>query len=236
MSAINEDIIIHYFAKNLSTGRGQTGDDGNHTLRLSKGGVLAAFTATPSIEEVNSTYARGLYAVTVPGADNDTLSMALCGISSTSNVEIVPTAWLNDSASLSDIYDSLQNPITNSGAYWRDGVISIVRGDDYDGLSQPKLSRDFTDADNDLTEWTAKMTWRKYGRPDAETPVYTETVTPTHVSGTTYRVQFAPLNAQTSVMAPVKNGYYYDVLFLHPDGKRSTREIGNIIVARNASI
>lgn len=236
MSAINEDIVVHYFVKNLSTGRGQTGDGGNHTLRLSKGGVLAAFTASPTPLEVSNSFARGLYAVTIPGEDNDTLSMGLCGTSSTANVEVIPTAWMNDSASLEDIYDSLQNPVTNSGAFWRDGVISIVRGDDYNGLSQAKLSRDFTDADNDLTDWTAKMTWRKYGRPDTDTPVFTETVTPTHVSGSTYRVQFAPLNSHTSGMAPVKNGYYYDVLFLHPDGKRSTREIGNIIVARNASI
>ena len=236
MPTINESVEILYFAKNLLTGGGKTGDKANHTLRLSRDGVLAAFTATPTPEEVSSTYFKGLYSVTVPEVDNDSVSMALGGISSTSGVEIVPTVWVNDQASLANIYAALQSQITNTGGDWRESSISIVRGNDYDGVAQAKIGRNFVDEENDLTDWECTMTWRRYGRPEDETPVFEETVTPTHVSGSTYRVEFAPMKAQTEIMIPVRNAYYYDVTFISPSNTRSTRELGNIIVARNATI
>lgn len=236
MPTVNESVDILYFAKNLLTGGGKTGDSANHTLRLSRNGVLAAFTATPTPVEVSSTYFKGLYSVNVPAVDNDSVSMALGGTSSTSGIEIVPTVWVNDQASLANIYDALQTQITNTGADWREGLISIVRGDDYDGIAQPKIGRNFVDEDNDLRLWDCTMTWRRYGLADSEDPVFTETVTPTLVSGSTYRVEFAPMNTDTSPLKAVRNGYYYDVLFVSPSGTRSTREIGNIVVARNATL
>lgn len=236
MPTINESVEIYYFAKNLLTGGGKTGDAANHTLRLSRDGILSAFTASPTPVEVSNTYFKGLYAVTVPAIDNDSVSMALGGTSSTSGVEIFPTVWVNDQASLANIYAALQTQITNTGGDWREGTISIVRGNDYDGVAQAKIGRDFVDEENDLRTWTCTMTWRRYGRPDTETPIFAQTVTPTLVSGSTYRVDFSPLKAQTEDMIPVRNGYYYDVTFIAPGGTRSTRELGNIIVARNATI
>ena len=236
MPTINEDVEIYYFAKNLLTGGGKTGDHANHTLRLSRDSVLSAFTVAPTPVEVSNSFFKGLYAVTVPAIDNDSVSMALGGTSSTANVEIVPTVWTNDEASLANIYNSLQTQITNTGGDWREGIIEIVQGDDYDGIAQAKIGRNFVDEENDLTDWTCKMTWRRYGRPDSETPVFTETVTPTLVSGSTYRVEFAPLNEHTEPMVAVRNGYFYGVTFISPDNTRSTREIGNIIVARSGTL
>lgn len=119
---------------------------------------------------------------------------------------------------------------------WTQGVINIVRGDDYDGVSQPKIYRDFVDTANDLTTWSATMTWRRHGSSESDAATFSETVTPTLVAANTYRFAFAPVYAQTGTMAPVPNGYYYDVQLKDPTNKRFTVETGIINVTRDATL
>lgn len=119
---------------------------------------------------------------------------------------------------------------------WTQGVINIVRGDDYDGVSQPKIFRDFTDTVNDLTEWTATMTWRRHGSSESSDPTFTQDITPEDLGSNVYRFAYSPVYAQTSTMAPVPNGYYYDVQLEHPSGKRFTIETGIINVTRDATL
>lgn len=119
---------------------------------------------------------------------------------------------------------------------WTEGVINIVRGDDYDGTAQPKITRDFTDTDKDLSTWTATMTWRKHGSSEADTPTFTETITPEDLGSDVYRFAFSPVNANTSGMVPINNGYYYDLQAKAPTGERYTLETGIINVKRDATL
>ena len=71
---------ITYVAWNTDDSAGETGDDGNHTLRWIKNGSSAEPTNSPS--EVDSTNAPGVYKLTITATEWETLQGTLAGVSS----------------------------------------------------------------------------------------------------------------------------------------------------------
>lgn len=88
MPSKGRSIVIQYVAWDTAANSGRTSDDSNHTLRVCKDGVAAAPTNTP--EEIDATYAPGLYRLTLTNAEVNADSIAIAGTSSTSGVEIIP--------------------------------------------------------------------------------------------------------------------------------------------------
>lgn len=167
--------------------------------------------------------------------DDLTGSVATIASALTSQTDDLDTAVSELTTKVNNVLTTLQASTTaETSATWTEGVISIVRGDDYDGVAQSKINRNFTDTENDLTLWTCAMTWRE--KVGDETSMFTETVTPTLVSGDTYNVAFTVLNAVSSLMKPVSNYYIYDCQFISPSGTRSTRELGVVNVSKDVTL
>lgn len=80
-----------YMAINTSSGAGETGDSGNHTLRLDRDGSTVTPSNSPS--EIDATNFPGVYRIALTAAEHTGDSFTLGGKSSTSNVVIVPTRW-----------------------------------------------------------------------------------------------------------------------------------------------
>ena len=82
-------LVVQYVAWDTSGNSGKTGDSANHTLRWVKDGTSAAPSA-PSITEIDSTNAPGLYKASISASEADCNIGTLCGKSSTSGVAIIP--------------------------------------------------------------------------------------------------------------------------------------------------
>jgi hypothetical protein len=88
MASRAQSVVLYYTAWNTSASDWQTGDAGNHTLRLLVDGVLTTPTNSPS--EPSSTYLRGIYSLTLSSAEATTNTVLLGGISGTSDVKLIP--------------------------------------------------------------------------------------------------------------------------------------------------
>jgi len=81
---------------NTSTNSGQTGDAANITVRAVGDGT--EFTpGTPNITEMDSTYMKGVYKVSLAAGENNYSFVVLGGSSSTPNCVLIPLAWSNES-------------------------------------------------------------------------------------------------------------------------------------------
>lgn len=76
-------------AINVTTGLGVIGDAANITPRKIADGVSSPL-AVATVTEADATYGRGLYNVSLTGAESDCNLLWLCGVSSTPNVIIIP--------------------------------------------------------------------------------------------------------------------------------------------------
>ena len=88
MAVRGESITIQYIAWNTSDNAGKTGDAGNHTLQWIKDGTMATATNSPS--EIDATNAPGLYKITITTSEATCDIGTLHGISSTTDVTILP--------------------------------------------------------------------------------------------------------------------------------------------------
>jgi hypothetical protein len=112
---------------------------------------------------------------------------------------------------------------------WRDGEIEVTGGDNYVG--DFNISKDFYDADNDLTDasWTARMTWKNRNGD----VLFTATSTFEAVAGQAdwYRLKYRPLAADTE-SGPFGRNVLYDVQFNGPGGIKDTREHGWVTIKK----
>ena len=76
-------------AINVTTGLGVIGDAANITPRKIADGVSSALTSA-TVTEADATYGKGLYNISLSGAESDCNLLWVCGISSTPNVVIIP--------------------------------------------------------------------------------------------------------------------------------------------------
>jgi hypothetical protein len=90
----NQAITVCYLAWNTSTNAGQTGDSGNHTLKLIQDGSENNPTNSPA--QVDATNCPGLYSLALAAGDMNFNCVVLHGKSSTANVVIVPQTFVTD--------------------------------------------------------------------------------------------------------------------------------------------
>jgi hypothetical protein len=88
MALKNQAITVAYTAWNCSTNAPQTGDAGNHTLKLVQDGTEAAPTNAPS--EVDPVNCPGVYRLALTAGDMNFNAVTICGRSSTANVIVIP--------------------------------------------------------------------------------------------------------------------------------------------------
>ncbi len=90
MPAKGAAVTVSYTAWNTSANQPKTGDAGNHTIkRIVDGAAAASITDTPTELE------NGEYEITLTAAENSGDAMSVEGSSSTGQVVIVPTKWMN---------------------------------------------------------------------------------------------------------------------------------------------
>lgn len=133
MSSQGVSTTAVYMAYNTSTGGYQTGDVGNHTLRLIKDGTEAAPTNAPS--EVDSTNAPGAYKLTMTAAETQFGTVWIGGKSSTANVilipitltfEILPTALDGNGNVKADVVDIAGAAVNPSAAQLGVNLVQIA--------------------------------------------------------------------------------------------------------------
>lgn len=88
MAIKNQAITVAYYAWDTSNNTPKTGDVANHTIKLVIDGTVTDPTNAPT--EIDATYCKGLYKLTLTAAEMNCDFMTVCGVSSTSNVVIVP--------------------------------------------------------------------------------------------------------------------------------------------------
>ena len=88
MPSRGQSLTVSYVAWNTTSNGGQTGDAGSHELRWVKDGTSAAPTNSPT--EVDSTYAPGIYKLTLTSTECTCDFGTLCGKSLTSGVVLMP--------------------------------------------------------------------------------------------------------------------------------------------------
>ena len=94
MALKNQALTVCYVAWNTSTNAGQTGDSANHQLRLIQDGSEGSPTNGPS--QVNAAAAPGIYSIALTAADINYNCVVLCGVSTTSNVVIIPLTIITE--------------------------------------------------------------------------------------------------------------------------------------------
>jgi hypothetical protein len=90
MASRGQSITLYYYAWNVVDSIPETGDVGNHTLRLVKDGGSGA-PPSNSPTEIDSTNLKGWYQVTLLSAETTANSILLGGVSSTSGVVLCGT-------------------------------------------------------------------------------------------------------------------------------------------------
>jgi hypothetical protein len=93
---LNQALYIGYTAWDKSNNIPKTGDVLNHTLYLAKAGIEISPTNAPT--EVNALSLPGLYLLLTTALENVEQSMALYGVSSTLDINILPTSYSPDPA------------------------------------------------------------------------------------------------------------------------------------------
>lgn len=94
MALKNQPLTISYLAWNTSTNQGETGDAANHTLRAVGDG--AEFTPGESPHEADSTNLKGVYTLALQAAEMNYNFITVGGVSSTSNVVILPISVVTE--------------------------------------------------------------------------------------------------------------------------------------------
>ncbi len=89
MALRGKEFVLSFYAQDLLTGGGKTGDSANITLRIVKdGGTPAA--PTNSISEINATTMKGMYKVTLTVAEMTADGVDIKGETTSADVEIYP--------------------------------------------------------------------------------------------------------------------------------------------------
>ncbi len=94
MAIRNQPLVVDYTAWNTSTNGGQTGDAANHTLTVYGDGV--PFTPGESPSEANSAKSPGTYLLALQASEMNYSAITITGVSSTSNVVIIPRTVTTD--------------------------------------------------------------------------------------------------------------------------------------------
>lgn len=215
MSVKNASVVVYYYAENTSTGQPETGDEGNHTLRVAEAGVVSTLDGAPAPQELDATYFPGFYYVTVPASDNGADTQMLGGTSSTPNVVIRPVVWTNDDysvdtlatavadlqASVDAITSLIQGTtiVATSSSSIESGLLTLVRGDSYDNILNPKITFTFSSA-VDCTGAAASITIRNVDTDVIELEVATGVVS--LISGTDYLATFELASTDTEGLTP----------------------------------
>ena len=91
----NTATTVEIIAWNTNTQLGQVGDSANITVRGVGDGV--EFTpSAPTITEKDATYLKGIYSVSLIPAENNYDQATIGGISTSTNVVIIPFSWANE--------------------------------------------------------------------------------------------------------------------------------------------
>ena len=91
----NTATTVEIIAWNTNTQSGQVGDSANITVRGVGDGV--EFTpSAPTITEKDATYLKGIYSVSLIPAENNYDQATIGGISTSTNVVIIPFSWANE--------------------------------------------------------------------------------------------------------------------------------------------
>lgn len=215
MSVTNSSVVVYYYAENTSTGQPQTGDEANHTLRVAEAGVVSTLDGAPAPQELDATFFPGFYYVTVPASDNGSGTQMLGGTSSTPSVVIRPVVWVNDNYSVQALSDEIANLqadidaitsliqgatiVATSSSNLESGLLTLVRGDSYDNILNPKVTFTFSSA-VDCTGATASITIRNVDTDVIEMEVTTGVVS--FISGTDYLATFELASTDTETLTP----------------------------------
>ena len=111
MAIKNQAMYLVFYAQDLLTGKGKTGDAANITLYLVQDGGSPA-TLTNSISEINSTTMKGIYKVLLTANEVNYSTIDIKGESTTSDVEIYPRYIETHIDNTTDISTILSNQTT----------------------------------------------------------------------------------------------------------------------------
>lgn len=126
MPAKGTQITVQYFAWNSQTGQFQTGDAGNHTLRILRDGTSLAPSNVPI--EVDSTYVPGVYKLTISASENNGNFFTLGGKSTTASVSILPISWSNEHYLASNGLDAISISAPSGAATnFREMMVQVWR-------------------------------------------------------------------------------------------------------------
>ena len=125
----NTATTVEIIAWNTNTQSGQVGDSANITVRGVGDGV--EFTpSAPTITEKDATYLKGIYSVSLIPAENNYDQATIGGISTSTNVVIIPFSWANEQID----FNTTQKASINTEA---DTALS-----DYDPPTRAELTTD----------------------------------------------------------------------------------------------
>lgn len=195
MSVKDQSRLVRYQAFNTVTGEYVAGDQANHTLE-----VLSDTSSNGAPSNSPSNEGSGDYTVLLTAGENDGNQMQLRGTSSTANVIIIGYEWENLPIDLETLNTNIATMLAQfnlvvqfDGAEYPDErILRLVRGDSYDDVLNPKVAILVT-SDTDLTTGTADLTTRDL---DGNL-LFTTSVTPVLVSGTTYACYFTVTTVHT---------------------------------------
>jgi len=115
-------LTIHYTAWDTDANTPKTGDVANHTIYVIKDGDAAA-EATNNPAEVDATNCKGEYELALTGDEMDANFVTICGVSSTSDIAIIPVKVATDRGWVGE-------PPTIDGATTIAGILAKIADDD----------------------------------------------------------------------------------------------------------
>ena len=86
--------VVHILVWNTDTQVGQINDQGNITLRGVGDGI--EFTPASGLTQIDSTYLKGIYKLPISALENNYDMATVGGISTTTDVIILPITWMNE--------------------------------------------------------------------------------------------------------------------------------------------
>jgi hypothetical protein len=117
-------VTISYVAWNTSSNSGQTGDVGNHTLRVIKDGTPAAPTNSPA--EVDAAHCPGIYSLTLTATEMTCDTMVVAGKSSTAGVTLIPVQITTEHGVLPTVQQGNAGAVLTSGS--GTGQLNVASG------------------------------------------------------------------------------------------------------------